>query len=125
MLFGREFHVRDVLKLWDAIFADDKRLGSIDYICVSMILYLREQLLQSDVSGCLSRLMKFPPIEDVLWLFERAIKIRDAPQNQKPIPINSPPPAFQQNTQQQQQPSHPLSHGSDHSRTPKVIFFFF
>jgi len=92
LLFGREFHVADVLKLWDAIFADDSKLGVVDYLCISMLLYLRAQLLQADFTGCLARLMKFPPVEDVLWLFERAIKIRDAPMNLKPIPINAPPP---------------------------------
>lgn len=28
-------------------------------------------------------------MENVLWLFERAVKIRDSPQAMKPIPINS------------------------------------
>ena len=48
-------------------------------------------VLQSDFTGAISRLMKFPPVENVLWLFERAVKIRDSPQTQKPVPINLPP----------------------------------
>jgi len=42
LLFGREFHVADVLKLWDAIFADDPKLSIVDYVCLAMLLYLRE-----------------------------------------------------------------------------------
>jgi len=43
LLFGREFHIADVLRLWDGIFADDPYLGVVDYMCVSMLLFLREQ----------------------------------------------------------------------------------
>jgi len=48
-------------------------------------------VLQSDYTACLGRLMKFPPVENVLWLLERAIQIRDLPLDRKPIPINGPP----------------------------------
>lgn len=90
LLFGREFHMEDVLRLWDGIFADDPKLGIVEYIAVAMLIYIREQLLNADYTAALSRLMRFPPVENVLWLLERSIKIRDAPFNLKPVPINDP-----------------------------------
>jgi len=43
LLFSREFSLENTLRLWDAIFADDPKLGSIDYLCLSLILLSREQ----------------------------------------------------------------------------------
>jgi len=51
LLFAREFHVDDVLKLWDGIFADDPYLGVVDYLSVSMLLFIRDAR-----TGCLGRL---------------------------------------------------------------------
>jgi len=48
-----------------------------------------EIVLASDFTGCLGRLMKFPTVSNVLDLFQRAIQIRDLPQEVKPIPFNS------------------------------------
>ena len=47
-------------------------------------------VLQSDYTASLGRLMKFPPVENVLWLLERALQIRDLPMDRKPIPLNGP-----------------------------------
>ena len=35
--------MEDVLRLWDGIFADDPKLGIVEYIAVSMLIYIREQ----------------------------------------------------------------------------------
>ena len=37
--------------------------------------------------------MKFPPVENVLWLLERGLQIRDLPMERKPIPVNGPQPS--------------------------------
>ena len=42
LLFGREFPLPSVLELWDALFADGPSLGLIDYICVAMLMHIRE-----------------------------------------------------------------------------------
>ncbi|KJE95089.1 TBC1 domain family protein [Capsaspora owczarzaki ATCC 30864] len=77
LLVGREFHMDDVITIWDAIFADSPFLSLIDYFCVAMLLYIREPLLISDYMGCLKRLMRFPPVEDVVALVERALELRE------------------------------------------------
>lgn len=99
LLFAREFHMLDVLRLWDAIFADDEQLGMVDYMALSMLLFLRENcangpfpspralllthynaVVAADYMMCLNRLMRFPPVEDVLTIFERAMQIRELPE---------------------------------------------
>lgn len=42
LLFAREFHMQDVLTLWDAIMADDPQLNMVDYMALAMLLFLRE-----------------------------------------------------------------------------------
>ena len=44
-MFGREFHVEDVLLLWDAIFAYGQQFILVEYICIAMLLYIRDERL--------------------------------------------------------------------------------
>lgn len=41
LLGGREFHLEDLLLLWDGLFAYNADLSLIDYICVAMLLFVR------------------------------------------------------------------------------------
>jgi len=43
-----------------------------------MLMYVRGDLLSRDYNHVLRRLLKFPPIEDVTFLVERAVKLRRA-----------------------------------------------
>ncbi|MBM6387329.1 MAG: hypothetical protein JSY10_25580 [Paenibacillus sp.] len=42
-MFGREFDIYELLKLWDAIFAQDPTLKIVDYICLVILLRMRDQ----------------------------------------------------------------------------------
>lgn len=42
LLFGREFPMQDLLVLWDAIFADGLDRDLVDYLFVSLLVFLRE-----------------------------------------------------------------------------------
>jgi len=86
LLLGREFHLEDILILWDAIFSHNPDLSLVDYMCVAMLMYIRSQLLERDYSGCLMRLFKYPPVEDITLFVEQALMLS---QN-KPIPIHAP-----------------------------------
>lgn len=43
LLFGREFPLNKVLVLWDGIFAEDPTLRIVDFICVTMMLLIRDE----------------------------------------------------------------------------------
>ncbi|KAJ5077221.1 tbc1 domain family member 5 [Anaeramoeba ignava] len=94
LLFFREFHLEDVLLIWDAIFADESPLTFVEYFCVSMLIFVREQILQfNDQSSILKRLLKYPPVEDISILIQSAIKLRNpnykmANDSQQEIPKN-------------------------------------
>ena len=90
LLFGREFHVEDVKLLWDALFAfgaDDGGGGGgggggngplalVDYVALAMLVYVRHDLLTRDYAFSMRRLLKFPPMEDVHFLVQRALQLK-------------------------------------------------
>ena len=114
LLLGREFHLEDVLLLWDAMFADHhetcgkgtktlpggRGLELLEYVCIAMLIYIRADLLGKDNMGCLQRLMKYPPVEDVKVFVKSALEMRDstnspsAPEARPPQPPRptAPPP---------------------------------
>merc|ERR1712176_941628 len=49
----------------------------VDYMSCSMLLFIRHQLIGRDISHCLRRVMRYPPIEDIGSLIERAYVIRN------------------------------------------------
>ena len=61
LLFGREFHLDDVIALWDAIFAAGIDLKLVDYVGLAMLLFIREQLLDRPYEIVLKRLFKVRP----------------------------------------------------------------
>jgi len=60
LLFGREFPFDELLDMWDLLFAEDHSLELVDYICVSMLLRIRWQLLSSDANEALTLLLRYP-----------------------------------------------------------------
>lgn len=58
LLFGREFEFKDVLKLWDALFAESLSIDIIDMACVAILLRLRWQLIDADYTAAITTLTK-------------------------------------------------------------------
>ena len=75
VLFSREFHLDDVMRVWSAFFAANARgvRDVIEAFAAAMVLFLRAELMAADDFGtCLRRLQRFPPVEDIDALIERA-----------------------------------------------------
>ena len=51
----------------------------IEYVGVAMVIFVREFLMAQDEMRCLQRLMKFPPVENVMVLVQRGLEIRKQP----------------------------------------------
>uniref|UniRef100_A0A7S0E3M0 Rab-GAP TBC domain-containing protein n=1 Tax=Hanusia phi TaxID=3032 RepID=A0A7S0E3M0_9CRYP len=98
LLLEREFHLEDVLYLWDSMFADqmnkskDDDIQLLDYICLSMLTYVRSDLLMKDNMGCLQRLMRYPPVEDVKVFVSAARNFREGKSPLVPRPVQQPQP---------------------------------
>ena len=81
-MFDREFELKDIFTLWDAIFATpDSQNGYglvfLDYIALSMILRIRKELLENDQNECFTTLFKYPHIENIseLVIFSNNLQI--------------------------------------------------
>jgi len=75
LLCGREFHLDDVMVIWDGLFSYDENLSLIDYVCIAMLEFVRNDLMCQDYTSCMKRLFKFPPVPDPHVLIEKALVI--------------------------------------------------
>ncbi|XP_011181005.2 TBC1 domain family member 5 isoform X1 [Zeugodacus cucurbitae] len=73
LLFGREFALLDLLVIWDAIFADSDHFDLPNYILVAMLIRIRDKLLLSDQTSCLTYLMRYPTNVDVNLILRHAL----------------------------------------------------
>lgn len=104
LLFIREFTLEQGAVVWDAIFAAHKLHPSdtlsrsvIPHIAVSMLVFVRNDLLEADYSLALRRLMRFPPVQSVSVIVQRACVSCYGPQSAvarlcgAPEPLHQPP----------------------------------
>jgi TBC1 domain family protein 5 len=80
-ILNREISLKNIIYVWEIIFAMeylDKNLNFLDFICVSMIVNLRQELLNED-DGCyiLSMLMHFPNEHNIKEIIKEALSIRE------------------------------------------------
>ena len=88
-IFTREFEVDDVLCLWDKIFLYEYiknkkykyHLIYIDFICVAMIIRIRNQLKKKDEGDCFTLLFHYPKVEDINNIIEISEKISEIFEN--------------------------------------------
>ncbi|XP_034231584.1 LOW QUALITY PROTEIN: TBC1 domain family member 5 [Thrips palmi] len=71
LMFAQEFPLDDLMYLWDAVFAEGDDL--VNYIVVSMLIAIRDQLLVEDDTECLMLLMRYPSGIDVKTIVENAL----------------------------------------------------
>ncbi|KAJ6630714.1 rab-GTPase-TBC domain-containing protein [Mycena sp. CBHHK59/15] len=60
LLYTREFDLRSAMKLWDGLFACDPTFELAPWICVAMLIRIRNDLIPSDYSGQLTSLLRYP-----------------------------------------------------------------
>ena len=60
LLFGREFQLKKLLDLWDAIFAEGLSSNLVNLVCIAMLLRIRWELLDADYSTALGLLLHYP-----------------------------------------------------------------
>ncbi|CAE6393024.1 unnamed protein product [Rhizoctonia solani] len=61
LLFTREFPWRDALMLWDALFAADPSLQVVPWVCVAMLIRIRNLLISAEYTTALTYLLRYPP----------------------------------------------------------------
>jgi len=63
LLLSQEFNLPDILRIWDSLFADERRFDFLIYVCSAMIILLRDQLLAGDFPSNLKLLQNFPSMD--------------------------------------------------------------
>mmetsp|Transcript_33014 Transcript_33014/g.32720 ORF Transcript_33014/g.32720 Transcript_33014/m.32720 type:complete len:369 (-) Transcript_33014:43-1149(-) len=137
-MLSREFTFADTLIIWDALFASfgvnvenrgeivtgkihfDRELILLDFICVAMIVFVRISLLQSDGTGILRRLLKFPPVEDIHIIIALGITYKDRIIEGKPLVQPKPRSEMPRVITSQTRINNPLSAEEDIKTAPKV-----
>ncbi|XP_006892545.1 PREDICTED: TBC1 domain family member 13 isoform X2 [Elephantulus edwardii] len=77
LLLSQEFLLPDVIRIWDSLFADDNRFDFLLLVCCSMLILIREQLLEGDFTVNM-RLLQDYPITDVCQILQKAKELQDS-----------------------------------------------
>ncbi|XP_044732800.1 TBC1 domain family member 13 [Chrysoperla carnea] len=72
LMLSQEFPLPDVLRIWDSLFADENRFDFLIYICCSMIMLVRNQLIKGDFPHNVKLLQNFPTVDIQLVLTKAA-----------------------------------------------------
>ncbi|CAF4537568.1 unnamed protein product [Rotaria sp. Silwood2] len=77
LLLSQEFHLPDVLRIWDSLFADqEENFEFLFYICCAMVILPRNQLLTGSQSQNIKLLQNYPPDTDVHKILEKAAELK-------------------------------------------------
>ncbi|BEJ13457.1 hypothetical protein CspHIS471_0306310 [Cutaneotrichosporon sp. HIS471] len=60
LILTRELPFGNALRLWDGMFAEDPTLGILDYVCLAMLLLIRNELIHADYPTLLTHLLHYP-----------------------------------------------------------------
>ena len=82
-LLCREFLLPDTIRLWDSMFASTHKDNFLRYVCVIMVMSIRDRLLKGDFTVCLQLLQDFPSTSvdqlleasRALWIYESQISV--------------------------------------------------
>lgn len=130
LLFTREFSMPDAMMLWDGLFATDPTMALSQWVCVAMLIRIRNELIPGDYSAQLTALLHYPPLPEskldgapnhACLLLQQALSLQMAPtpstgaslmmENRTllNIPLELPTSTFQQSTRRQADKSYPSS----------------
>lgn len=78
LMLTQELDMADVLRLWDSLLSDLARPHPLlCYLCVAMVMGIREVLLAGDFTDCMRMLQHYPPVP-VDDLLQSALRLRAA-----------------------------------------------
>eukprot|EP00002_Diphylleia_rotans_P008726 TRINITY_DN1872_c0_g2_i1.p1 TRINITY_DN1872_c0_g2~~TRINITY_DN1872_c0_g2_i1.p1 ORF type:complete len:589 (-),score=99.14 TRINITY_DN1872_c0_g2_i1:782-2548(-) len=56
LLLSQEFELPDTIRIWDSLFADSSRFQLLLYFCCTMVMEIRQELLDGDFGRCIQLL---------------------------------------------------------------------
>ena len=74
----QDFDMPNCIRLWDTLFADPNRYEFLNYVCVAIVVQVREIILDGDFATCMETLQsETKRISDVNMLLEDACEIKE------------------------------------------------
>ena len=69
----------DLIALWDHLFSSKTgtRLERVQYLCLAMLEFIRDELMDGDFTSNIKRLQNFPQHIDVSTLIFRSVQISE------------------------------------------------
>lgn len=76
LLLCQEFDMEQSIRLWDTLLTDPCRFSFTNYVCVGMVSYVRDDIIDGDFACCMENLQKASDrIQNVRDLLNRANEI--------------------------------------------------
>ena len=58
LLLVQEFSMDDSIRLWDTLLSDPERFSFTNFVCVALVSFVRDQIIDGDFSCCMENLQK-------------------------------------------------------------------
>ncbi|KRX28115.1 TBC1 domain family member 13 [Trichinella nelsoni] len=112
LLLSQEFLLPDVIRLWDTLFADCRRFEFLLYVCLAMLILVRNDILTNEFSVNVRMLQNYPPI-DIVSVIKLASEIRAVMEDRHPCvqgKLNLPLPESKAMKSDPQKEQHHIGH---------------
>lgn len=85
LLFSQELQLPDTLRLWDSLFADERRFEFLLFFACAMVISHKQELMRSGFAEALELLQNYPPL-DVVEVIKFAKHMRVTTPREKLLP---------------------------------------
>lgn len=72
LLLCQDFSIYDTARIWDTLLSDPERYEFLNYVCLAMLNYIRETLLEGDFTDAMQALQRFPQDIDIRVILNKA-----------------------------------------------------
>ncbi|GFR79773.1 TBC1 domain family member 13 [Elysia marginata] len=72
LLLSQEFHLPDVLRIWDSLFSDANRFDFLIFLCCAMLMSVRTQVLNNDFPNNMKLLQRIESSIDLQRVLSKA-----------------------------------------------------
>ena len=56
LLLCQEFNMEDSIRLWDSLLSDPKRFMFTNFVCVALVSFVRDEIMDGDFACCMENL---------------------------------------------------------------------
>lgn len=73
LLLCQEFDMKDSIRLWDTLLSDPSRFSFTNFVCVALVSYVRDDIIDGDFACCMENLQKSSErVKDIRDLLTKA-----------------------------------------------------